>query len=201
VERFYVLAVKGRRSGGSYACELKVAGSTGNVYAVGLRDGVLTCDCPDSAKMGRRTCCKHLAFLLLKVGRLMDTGYFSTRSLTRGEERALEDRLEDVSRGPVDPLRTVYAMRLRTAERSAAKAAKSFRAGSSSDDDCPICYEALKDTLELAGCPTCRKAVHVACMMRWLETADRATCVYCRSGAWAAFARRETASSYVNVFA
>jgi hypothetical protein len=46
VDRFYVLAVEGRRCGGSYECELKVAGLSGNVYAVCLRDGVLTCDEP-----------------------------------------------------------------------------------------------------------------------------------------------------------
>jgi hypothetical protein len=120
VERFYVLAVEGRRSGGSYECELKVAGSTVNVYAVGLRDGELSCDCPDSAKMGRRTCCKHLAFLLLKVGRLADTGYFSTRRLMREEEGVLEARLDDVSRGPVDPVRMAYVMRLRAAEMTVA---------------------------------------------------------------------------------
>jgi hypothetical protein len=79
-----------------YACDIKLTGSTGNVYTITLRDGVLTCNCPDFKTMGSRTCCKHLAFVLIKVGRITETLYFWTRKLTAKEESTLKSRLKDV---------------------------------------------------------------------------------------------------------
>lgn len=200
-ERFYVLVVGGRRAGDSYACDVRLAGSTGNVYTIALRDRTLACDCPDSVKMGRRTCCKHLAFLLIKVGRLPDTSYFSTRRLTPEEERALKSRLEVLSREPADATCAEFVRRLREAERSSEEPEERFRATPSSEpDDCPVCFESLGDISTLVMCPTCRKRVHAECMRRWLAASGRTTCVYCRSDAWAAFVRRGPSPAYVNVF-
>ena len=54
------------------------------------------------------------------------------------------------------------------------------------DSECPVCYDALLPQPEsLRGCPSCGQAVHVHCARRWMASAPRASCVYCRSPEWA----------------
>ena len=55
-------------------------------------------------------------------------------------------------------------------------------------DECPICYDELVHAeKELRGCPDCGKGVHLQCIRRWLYSAPRPSCVYCRSMVWASF--------------
>ena len=72
------------------------------------------------------------------------------------------------------------------------------------DDDCPVCYDALlKDDTTIAhgwpeescmrivgllGCPSCGNGVHEVCVRRWLSSAPKKTCVFCRSDVWNLFA-------------
>ena len=61
------------------------------------------------------------------------------------------------------------------------------------EDDCPVCYEKLLQEQEqegakpCVGCPECGNALHEDCARRWLRHAAHPSCVYCRSGVWAAF--------------
>lgn len=57
-------------------------------------------------------------------------------------------------------------------------------------DECPVCYDALvAGAPDLRGCPDCGKALHRACAAKWAAMAPggAATCVYCRSRAWAGY--------------
>lgn len=54
------------------------------------------------------------------------------------------------------------------------------------DAECPVCYDTLLQLpADLRGCPSCGQAVHAHCARRWIASAPRATCVYCRSPEWA----------------
>ncbi len=58
------------------------------------------------------------------------------------------------------------------------------------EGECPVCYDALRmEAGDLRGCPSCGQAVHARCARRWLAGSRRATCVYCRSPAWAEWDR------------
>ena len=56
------------------------------------------------------------------------------------------------------------------------------------NDDCPICYDIVGMTDELAECPTCHNVIHEKCMRKWLtSTVGEKACVFCRSKEWKHF--------------
>lgn len=188
-ERFYVLDVS--CADAAKIITIKLSGSTRCVYTLTLdEDGVLECDCPDFRGHCQhyRCLCKHLCFLIVKVGKSHPSQHMFTERRIRGETLvAVTERLRLLATGyaAVDPEVVDQGLLSRYAALAGEfSPVHSGDAGMAESDDCPVCYDALSDG-EQQRCPDCRKHFHRSCMMRWLERRD--TCPLCRSQAWSRF--------------
>lgn len=204
VDEFYLLGVQQQSAARGAAYEVLVSGSTRTQYSVVLHnDGTFKCSCPDARlNCGRLACvCKHTCFAMVRVLKFLDFGFYAGRRLTQEQ---LQDALQRLSNlhDYVDPqvvaaTAALEGLRIRQQQRrQEAEDAKAptgdecpFAAQAGAydvNDDCPVCYDALgQDARTCVRCPTCRNTIHARCMRRWLQGAARATCVMCRSGAWA----------------
>lgn len=153
------------------------------------------CNCPDHKfnSTKKNMCCKHICFLVTRVGRILDPDFFEKgKRLTPEQHVAFAAIIRDAA---------VFAdgsrERERIAERATAAAAAAALAAMSRDelravfevprkpvtaeDMCPICYDTMDCSTNL-NCPTCSNNVHRECMEVWLER--NSTCVFCRSDIW-----------------
>ncbi len=157
------------------------------------------CNCPDHKFNSARKnmVCKHICFLITKVGRIMDPAFFGEHShmFTREQQELFRQAVGNAA---------IFADGARERERLAARQSSFPTPASSSssssmdrraqfmetrrpvgaEDACPICYDEMGDTACL-NCPTCSNNVHRACMEVWLER--NRTCVFCRSDVWRAW--------------
>lgn len=180
-----------------------VSSSSGSSsYEVVLRrSGFFHCSCPDArGHCVRHMCvCKHVCFLLVRVLRRLDVGFFDGAP----RFRLSSDAIEDVQRKCRDIASHAEAGAI--ASRVSGDCAAAPR-GHATDllfgaprrepeagvDECPVCYEALVSLGgdeahprgALVGCPACGNGVHAACMVRWLAHAPVPSCVYCRDTVW-----------------
>jgi hypothetical protein len=133
----------------------------------------LTCNCKDflfrSNKYG--TVCKHITFLVCKVGYILDPHYFKTKRLNQKQY----DRLVNILDNNVIWKNRFFSVK---------DVNKEFESNVNfeENDTCPICYETYGDIKQNVACPQCKNYIHKKCMDIWLETNQN--CVYCRSYAW-----------------
>ena len=170
---------------------MSVAGSTLKVYEVRAkeRSGTIACSCPDMQSHARRSgcVCKHVCFVVSRVGRIDGGGFGefyrgTSHTLTRDQFRALKSRVVTDRCWTRDPGVADERLTRRFLEITSTSTVESDAPPrpADPDDECPICYERLLDAGKaLVQCPGCRNRVHDACMRRWL--AMRNTCVYCRA--------------------
>ena len=157
-------------------------------YKQGLGRGSFWCNCPDhkfnSSK--KHIVCKHICFLVCKVARILDVGFFETHRLTVDQHALF---LRTVSENTLFSDQSLVRQR-HVAETPGLpamsqeqKRATFFecRKPIEPEDSCPICYDDLSST-PCINCPTCSNNVHRECMEVWLE--GHSTCVYCRSDVW-----------------
>lgn len=175
---------------------LEVEGSSGKVYkttvsrTAGSTMAIMKCGCPDYYM--RKKTCKHLFFLLHRVAQMAVDETMTTVSKITIDYNQLSDQL-------------VSRLSNRTSAPRAASTSKTAPAPASvalkSDDDCPICFETMKDE-KLTQCQiTCHNYFHESCISRW--TRSNNTCPLCRSP-WVVASKQprkvpnETASSGVS---
>ena len=163
------------------------------------------CNCPDHKFNSARKniVCKHICFLVTKVGRILDPAFFGTQRhmFTReqqerfrqavGNAAIFADGARERERLATAPVRTVTFAYVPTATAVAShdtRRAQFFeqRRPVEAEDSCPICYDEMTGTTCLS-CPTCSNNVHRDCMEVWLER--HSTCVFCRSDVWRSWTR------------
>jgi hypothetical protein len=134
----------------------------------------LSCTCKDfqfrSKKLG--IVCKHITFLVCKVGYILDHEYFKTKLLTDNQYSRLISILDN---------NAIWKNR----HFSVKDVNKEFQINTTdfnSHDFCPICYDAFGDMNVNICCPQCKNYIHKKCMDIWLESHNN--CVYCRSYSW-----------------
>ena len=131
----------------------------------------LTCNCKDFQFRSKRfdIVCKHIAFLICKVGYILDAGYFKSKVLTDNQYNRIISILDN---------NTIWKNKF----LSVKNINKEFQIKNdtfNSNEPCPICYDVYGDTQLNICCPQCKNYIHKKCMDIWLETNQN--CVYCRS--------------------
>ncbi|PWW75260.1 hypothetical protein C7212DRAFT_280928 [Tuber magnatum] len=137
---------------------VKIAGSTGNVYTVHIRQ-VPICDCPDSSPT-----CKHILYVMMKVLKARSDLVYQAAQLS-------------------SELREIFEKAPPT--RSSGEGAGSSAQKPLGEDDCPICYCPFEENGREAVvyCKAqCGTNVHQSCFRQWASTkgAGTVTCVMCR---------------------
>lgn len=149
------------------------------------------CNCPDQKNNARRykTCCKHICFVVCRVGGILNRRFFETHRFTQEEHDTFTTKLLTMQISEVNL--DTHATREKTHHRKHLVSIKNSEKFAydpvvrplSSDDTCPICYiEFDPNTETLLTCPECANHIHSECMQAWLYT--KKTCVLCRSDCW-----------------
>lgn len=147
----------------------KVRGQSNNVYEQILTKETFTCSCPD--QQGKKTFCKHLLFLVVRVAKQFELGAeLAQRPVTTWKKSAF-------AACNVSWAKCLAHM---FAPPSSASSTPSLGTTLEPENPCCICYEDFTSTDTLVNCKqTCKKHFHKICMERWLEHGD--TCPMCRT--------------------
>lgn len=211
-EEFYLLSFTKDDTNTNKHGTFNIAGSTKNVYTITwyknwYKDVSFFCNCPDQKSYCQKlNCvCKHVCFIVCRIGKIFDSNFFNSRKLSDEQSLILDHKLGhyEIDTDAVD---TDLICKFSKLMNESNQTKKTFNNGREilEDDECPICYTELIDTTTngntkkkqiLLACPTCKQWVHKKCMDRWLQTND--TCVYCRSDVWKQFGNHE--SEYINL--
>lgn len=193
----YILRIV--RSTGSLSCDCRDA--TGNCHRLGvvckhmcfLLYRVLRHD-DAFAMQTLRLGASAFDALLPRARRVVDRTGDRTGTEDNTRDLDVEDGVSVPARAVLSPWeidRMCEAMRLmpRPSDHRVIQVKRAFTAVGrppEPDSECPVCYDTLLQLPnELRGCPSCGQAVHAPCARRWIASAPRATCVYCRSPEWA----------------
>lgn len=145
--------------------KFKVRGQSDSIYDVSFKPTKFSCSCPDHVK--RHTFCKHLLYLICRVGVQMEIGHkVAARSREWNEEK-------------FQACNVAWALRLKHRIVS-----DSPTPSESSLDDacCPICYEDINPSEDTVHCESvCKNKFHRECINQWLTHATHSTCPLCRS--------------------
>lgn len=145
--------------------------------------GTFWCSCPDHKFNSKKKnmVCKHICFLVCRVGKLMDVNFFNTKKLTAEQYEAFKTKVENIHNILKD--QTIS----RPKETITYDLFHKHMKPMDEDDICPICYDNMNDATKenVLSCPTCNNYVHKTCMDVWLERKD--SCVYCRCESWKLF--------------
>lgn len=134
----------------------------------------------------RRTHCKHILMVLLKVYRLgFDNPMFQKLTTTR------EERIRARSSGRVvDPSVLVPTiireriLKLSHGEQEQVESHPQIERRSLDTSDCPICFEEFEQAKidSIDYCKVCGNNIHQECFNMWKSSKGRdVSCVYCRS--------------------
>lgn len=159
-------------------------------YRVTVSSTGIKCSCPDATHACREhgLVCKHVSFILLRVGRLLPLYFFNHRSNSpRILSEIDNDRLVKILDDRV-ALEHFYVSNI-TNIVIAPNAQDAFISRESDLGDlCPICYEDTPTILDLVECPQCRNTFHRVCMKVWIDAPKSSkTCVLCRWDGWRIF--------------
>jgi hypothetical protein len=153
-------------------------------YKEGNPKGSFWCSCPDHKFNSTRKniVCKHIAFLVTRVGRWFQREFFETKQLSSEQYVRM---LEIIGSGAVFQDNTLCRATSAPVSSVSITPAKFLERKKpiGEEDVCPICYDGLTEASITVSCPTCENNLHKECMEVWLERHD--TCVYCRSNEWA----------------
>ncbi|KAK4519506.1 Elongation of fatty acids protein 2 [Mucor velutinosus] len=161
----------------------EVIGSIGNTYTVTIGN-VISCSCMDH--IIRRTHCKHILMVLLKVYRLgLDSPMF--QSLRTSNEDRLRARSggRNVDHSVLVPTAIREKILKLTTGHSEAHSTEQVNERRPLDtSDCPICFEEFEQAkINLIDyCKVCGNNIHQECFNMWKASKGRdVTCVYCRA--------------------
>jgi hypothetical protein len=136
------------------------------------------CSCIDqklnSARKG--TVCKHIAFIVCKVMKILELEFFETKKLSYEQINKLLDRFSDKSElwKNKDLVRNI--------EKITINFFKNFP--TPIDDVCSFCYDDMTDNdiPNSVCCPMCNHTYHIECIDIWLENYQK--CSVCSSEIW-----------------
>ncbi|KAI7848695.1 hypothetical protein BDC45DRAFT_522467 [Circinella umbellata] len=166
--------------------QFDVLGSTGNVYKVQIGKQ-LKCTCRD--QIFRRTHCKHILLVLLKVFHVnARSRACHTLSLSRNE------LIEVFSNCTPDASVTVNEQIQRALEKQLYGKEDSTGVEDMNDgktkqrpltiSDCPVCFDEFteEERINITFCQSCGNNIHKTCFDAWSKTGrSKITCVYCRA--------------------
>jgi hypothetical protein len=144
--------------------------------------GSFWCSCPEHKFQStkKNIVCKHICFLVCRVGQLYSANFFNTKHLSSAEFAAFVNRVEN------NPNLMRDASICRSAETIITKNSQFMQhlREIAEDDMCAICFDEMHGAEEnkILCCPDCHNNVHLDCVKVWLERNN--TCVYCRSDVW-----------------
>ena len=144
-EKMYLLSIKKNENEWTF----NVRGQTTNIYEQQLSSNIFSCSCPD--QQNKKTFCKHLLFLVVRVAKQYELGALLTqRPKTSWKKNAFD-----------------------------ACAKLWNRCSEDTESTCAICFDDL-GLDELVECSTtCHKQYHKTCIDKWLERS--LTCPTCRT--------------------
>ena len=181
-QNFYLLHTVFNETG----FDLKVTGSTLNVYTVRLSETLFKCDCKDFDYCNIHDIyCKHICFVICYIGKLRDEKIFTDRVINSNQIRHLSQRLQMECYNDPNIVNNMLINRFQTLTKSLNEPADRFKPVDNPpnfhDNDCVICCLSL--TFEnILRCPDCLKIIHKSCMKEWLTRSE--TCPFCRSKIW-----------------
>lgn len=147
--------------------------------------GSFWCSCPEhkfhSNKRG--TVCKHICFLMCRVGRMFDPVFYETKQLSDTAFAAFIDKVEN---NP-NLMKDINICRVSSNDNGEDAIKTAFRTCTKAiteEDMCAICFDNMNENplLDILSCPDCKNNIHKECMEVWLERSK--TCAYCRSDIW-----------------
>jgi hypothetical protein len=134
----------------------------------------LKCNCKDFQFRSQKLniVCKHIVFLVCKVGYILDANYFKTKLLNDNQYQRILNILDNNAIWNNESL----------CVKNINKEFKINTDDFNMEDKCPICYESYGDITVNICCPKCKNYIHKKCMDIWLDS--NKNCVYCRSYIW-----------------
>ena len=149
--------------------------------------GSFWCSCPEHKFQStkKQTVCKHICFLVCRVGQLYNPEFFATKHFSREDFDKFVAKVENNESLMKD------ASICRSAETVITKNSQFHqRYREVCDDDmCAICFDEMAEAPaeKILSCPDCHNNIHLECVRVWLER--NITCVYCRSDVWRQYAK------------
>jgi uncharacterized Zn finger protein len=163
--------------------EIKLTGSTLNIYTITINDLNITCDCPDIYQCNKYNLyCKHICFVICMIGKIYSTDIFMNKKLKEEDKYIIISKLFNIFDDP----NIVCHMLLE--KYNILKLKMKPSEARNKEEECSICYNKL-DT-DLYTCNVCSNAIHNTCMDIWIKTNN--TCVFCRNTI-------EKESKYLNI--
>ncbi len=145
--------------------------------------GSFWCSCADhkfnSAK--KNIVCKHICFIVCKVLKILEPGYFDTKTLTPTQLTELLNKFN------VDSEMWKDKKIVRTSNKVTIQDFKNFIRPVS--DTCSFCYDEMTDAdiPVSCACPLCKHCFHEECMDVWLEAQTK--CSFCSNNYWQYYKR------------
>jgi len=145
--------------------------------------GSFWCTCADhkfnSAK--KNIVCKHICFIVCKVLKILETGFFDTKSLTPAQLTELLNKFN------MDSDMWKDKKIVRTSNKVTIQDFKNFIRPVS--DTCSFCYDEMTDAdIPIScACPLCKHCFHEECMGVWLESQSK--CSFCSNNYWQYYKR------------
>jgi hypothetical protein len=180
---------------------LKISGSTLNIYTVSLSYLKFSCDCRDSLYCeSHNILCKHICFVICSIGKIETEALFTTRILNIFDSYQLHFRLEMCHDEP-NIVNKMLINRFKIAKNDINVDNKFIQNPTTDTDtyidkesECPICFDQLKkDDNVVLKCPDCLKCIHSECVSKWLEY--NKNCPLCRSTVWSGLNK----NTYLNI--
>jgi hypothetical protein len=164
-ERIYLLSAL-KKSDTKWNFEIR--GQTLNIYNQELTPNSFYCSCPDHET--RNSFCKHLLFLVAKVG----------EEHTLAKNLCVYQQLWDVNTFEI--IIESFLIRLKSRLNENDKKEEKLNTNDVSKGDCSICFEKMCGNEKLINCETtCKNWFHYDCISKWLATLNKNNCPLCRS--------------------
>lgn len=145
---------------------IHVQGLTNN-YVVKINPELMTCSCPDHLQ--RNNICKHIYFVILKVGgcyqiilnhNISSSKKLNSEDFTKLDNNLVSKTLEHLEKTKKDSGRTRKRKRI--------------------THECLICFDEIEDVDQDRECLSqCHKHFHKKCLQRWFQTNQ--SCPHCRA--------------------
>ncbi len=144
--------------------KFNVRGQSKKIYEQNLQPELFSCSCPDHTT--KHTFCKHLLFLVARVAIQMELAGTISENKSNWNNNAF------------NTCALSWISRLKNHINKEKKTDVDIDA---IGNDCPICFEVMKEGESLVKCvTTCKKFFHKDCMSLWLSS-DHDTCPLCRA--------------------
>lgn len=201
-DKFYVVdwSKHGPTSPTETLLTFKISGSQKTVYTITASNtGRFSCDCLDMlTHCKKNNCvCKHICFVVIKVMRDHDLGFFQKNNfqlnirvinefLSKKDAISLKHQNNDLTQQYLQNVDVKKMFNVDTSDHH-----------ETTHDDCCICYEDIQMTNNhtcLRKCPRCRNILHKVCIEKWLLSSQ--SCPLCRSS-WQEY--NKTKSSYIQL--